>query len=268
MELTIIISYYKAIDNLKLILKALNRQSNMNFEVVVSEDDFNESTMEFIAQNRQQYHFPIAHLYQKEDNGFRKNEMLNRSVLQSKTDKIVFIDGDCIPHRHFVKEYMKAIQEGFICTGRTVLLSEKMSAQMKWNQSLKPLNLINLLLNKTRNKKECYYFPLFSLTFKKGGRGIIGRNWGICKQSLIDVNGFDTDYVHAGVGEDADIEWRLRKNGHQTRSMKNKAIVYHLYHPRSYSEERVRSNFEMMNKKKGTNNVRCLNGISAIVEKQ
>jgi glycosyltransferase involved in cell wall biosynthesis len=263
MELTIIISYYKAIDNLKLILKALNRQSNMNFEVVVSEDDFNESTIEFVAQHSKSFNFPVTHLYQKEDNGFRKNEMLNRSVLASKSSKIVFIDGDCIPHQHFVKEYLKSIQEGFICTGRAVLLSEKISQQMKLEQTLMPLNLLNLLLSKTRNKKECYYFPLFSLSFKKGGRGIIGRNWGIAKQSLFDVNGFDTDYIHAGVGEDADIDWRLRAIGHQTKSMKNKAIVYHLYHPRTYSEEMVRHNFDLMHAKKDQNLIRCLNGIDS-----
>ena len=43
MKITIIISYYKALTNLKLILKALNNQSNNNFEVIISEDDQNEA---------------------------------------------------------------------------------------------------------------------------------------------------------------------------------------------------------------------------------
>ena len=38
MRLTVIISYYKALDNLRLILKALSQQSCHDFEVIVSED--------------------------------------------------------------------------------------------------------------------------------------------------------------------------------------------------------------------------------------
>ena len=47
MELTVIISYYKALDNLKLILQSLALQSRKNFEVIISEDDYNEKTIEF-----------------------------------------------------------------------------------------------------------------------------------------------------------------------------------------------------------------------------
>ena len=130
MELTIIISYYKAIDNLKLILKALNNQSNRNFEVILSEDDYNENTIEFILQNNHLFFFPITHLYQKEDNGFRKNEMLNRSIVQSKTNKLTFIDGDCIPHKHFVRENLKSMKEGYIYIGRAVLLGKKLTEQI------------------------------------------------------------------------------------------------------------------------------------------
>ena len=82
---------------------------------------------------------------------------------------------------------------------------------------------------------------------------------------MLDINGFDTDYIYAGVGEDTDIEWRLKAIGLKAKSMKNKSIVYHLYHPRGYSEEKVRFNFELMYKKQKENNVQCLNGIKNIL---
>ena len=107
MEVTIIISYYKALDNLKLILKSFNNQSNNNFEIILSEDDYNEETISFLSKNKSLYKFSINHIYQKEDIGFRKNMMLNRSIVEAKTELLVFIDGDCIPHKHFVKEYIK-----------------------------------------------------------------------------------------------------------------------------------------------------------------
>ena len=52
MKLTIIISYYKNLNNLKLILKALNNQSVNNFEAIISEDDNNDETIDFVKNNQ------------------------------------------------------------------------------------------------------------------------------------------------------------------------------------------------------------------------
>lgn len=261
MELTVIISYYKALKNLKLILAALNVQSNKNFEVIISEDDFNDETIQFVARNSQEYRFPITHLYQKEDNGFRKNEMLNKSILAAKTDRLVFIDGDCIPHKHFVKNYLKHMREGFIFEGRSVMLGEKFSKKLVTSLAIKKLNLGSIIFSDSSKIKEGIYSPAFGLSYKKGGRGLLGRNWGICKKHLLAVNGFDMDYVFAGVGEDVDIEWRLKAMGIKTISMKNKAIVYHIYHPKTYSEEKVKSNYDLLHQKQKANHIQCLNGI-------
>lgn len=61
-----------------------------------------------------------------------------------------------------------------------------------------------------------------------------------------------------------DVEWRLKANGMGTISMKNKAIVYHIYHEKGYSEEKVSDNFALMYKKQKENQVRCLRGISVL----
>ncbi len=259
MELTIIISYYKAIDNLKIILKALNNQSNNKFEVILSEDDFNQATINFISENKHIYNFRISHLYQKEDNGFRKNKMLNKSILHSQSQKIVFIDGDCIPHKHFAKQYINHLKDGCFFSGRSVLLNSEISKNVLENQSLKQLNLLKLLFSSSKRIKAGIYSPFFSLSAKK--RGLVGRNWGASKKDLLEINGFDEDYILAGVGEDSDIEWRLLENGIQMKSIKNKAIIYHLYHIKSYSQQGVRSNFKLMKKKQNKKNIICLNGI-------
>ena len=262
MELTIIISYYKALANLKLLLKALNNQSNTNFEVILSEDDNNEETIAFLLNNKQYYNFPIQHLYQKENIGFRKNTMLNRSIGQAKSGKIAFIDGDCIPHQHFVKAYVKNINPNYILSGRRVMLSEGISLALLRNSSFNQLNFLSLVFSASTSIKESIYFPFFQLSTKT--RGLLGCNWGILKQHLLDVNGFDEDYIRAGVGEDNDIEWRLEANGLKKKSIKNKAIVYHIYHPRSYAEEGVLKNFKLFKIKQEANHIRCLNGIKPL----
>ena len=260
MELTVVVSYYKAIDNLKIILQALNNQSNNNFELILSEDDYNENTIKFILDNKHLYSFPITHLYQKEDNGFRKNSMLNRCIIASKAEKIAFIDGDCIPHKHFVKAYLNQLETGCFFAGRAVMLGEKISKRIIEKQSLKQMSFFALLFTSSEKVKDAIYFPYLSLSHKT--RGLVGRNWGVNKKHLIDINGFDNDYVRPGVGEDTDVEWRLIESGVKMKSIKNKAIVYHIYHPRTYTQKEVRFNYDLMAKKQKANNYVCLSGIN------
>ena len=179
-ELTIIISYYKSLENLRLILKALQNQSSQAFEVIVSEDDNNLETSNYIDNIKSSFNFAVLHLNQKVDDGFKKAAMLNKSILTSNTEKIVFIDGDCIPHKDFVKQYIKAIDRQNFCVGRAVLLDKKTTEAVKTTQNLKLLNFFNLLFSKTSKLKDGIYFPFFHLTLKT--KGLLGRNWGCHKK--------------------------------------------------------------------------------------
>jgi len=262
MEISLIISYYKNIPNLRLILKALALQSCQDFEVIVSEDDNNSETAEFLDEMRQAYRFTIKHLHQKVDNGFRKNEMLNKSVQAAEGKTIVFIDGDCVPHPDFIEAYMRYTEPNKILQGRRVMLDEKTSQEALKKVSLNELNYWKLLFTKSRKLKEGLYLKYFTLAIDK--KGLLGCNWGIQKQELFKVNGFDEDYVQPGAGEDVDIEWRLKGAGLTTKLMKNKAIVYHLYHKRSYREKLVQENLATMRRKQEKNYIQCLNGIKKL----
>ncbi len=164
--LTVVISYYKKLNNLQLILKALNNQSSNYFEVVLSEDDHNEETIRYLENIKPKLNFPIIHIYQLEDVGFRKNAMLNRAICAANTDKIAFIDGDGIPHRHFVKQYIEEIDKSSLCTGRAVFLDKKTSELLWKTQSLESLNLFRLFFSDTKKLKDGIYFPLFPLSNK------------------------------------------------------------------------------------------------------
>ena len=133
--------------------------------------------------------------------------------------------------------------------------SEKILNKEKFN---KP-KLFNLILSDYKSAKEAIYSPIVKLHFKE--RGLKGCNWGIKKEELIKVNGFDESFVHPTVGEDDDIEWRLKKIGLKKFSMKNKAIVYHLFHQRKYHESERRINLKIMKKNKLNNCFVCKNGL-------
>ncbi len=260
-KISIIISYYKALENLKLILAALNNQSSFEFEAIVSEDDNNIETIEFLNLNREKYDFNILHVNQEIDDGFRKTQMLNKSIKKATADTLVFIDGDCIPHKHFVKAYINNIEEGVMLKGRRVMLGEKITRKINKTKSLKLLSGIGVLLSDSSKKKETIYLGNKSLVMTMKDKGLLGCNWGIQKKHLIAINGFDEDYVRAAVGEDTDIEWRLKRSGIGSKSMKNKAIVYHLHHERGYSKEGVALNNQLLKEKLQADNYFCLNGL-------
>ncbi|MDX1447303.1 glycosyltransferase [Lishizhenia sp.] len=262
MKVSVIVSYYKNLENLKLILFGFNRQSSMDFEVIIYDDDNNEETREFLETSKGDYSFPIQHVHQAVNDGFRKNEMLNKSIQIACGNLLVFIDGDCVPHSRFVECYIKEDEPGTILSGRRVNLGEAISKELLASMDFSSLTFLKLKRTDSYKVKESIYFPFFHLSTKL--RGLMGCNWGVRKEYLVQVNGYDEDYKAAGVGEDTDIEWRLEAIGLKKKSMRNKAIIYHIYHPRSYGEDAVAANFKMMAEKKAQNLIVCANGIKKL----
>jgi glycosyltransferase involved in cell wall biosynthesis len=259
-RLSVVVSYYKSPHNLRVILEALCCQSEGDFEVWVSEDDANAETGPLLASWASHLPFPIHHLHQEADLGFRKNQMLNRCLQATECRQVAFLDGDCVPHQHWVRSYMKALRPGIFGAGRSVMLGPTVSERLRQHPAeARNLRWWHLLASGSTHIKEGVYLPGMALGPKN--RGLVGRNWGAWKNDLIAVNGFDEDYQHAGVGEDVDVEWRLLANGCSRLSMKQKALVFHLYHPRTYAEADVQRNYQMMRQKQDEKRVVCLNGI-------
>ncbi|MBC7381474.1 MAG: glycosyltransferase [Bacteroidia bacterium] len=258
MQVSLIIAFYKKTDFLHLILAALDTQSNKNFEVIIADDDHSETSAFFIKEQAAYHTYRLLHVNQMLDDGFRKNEVLNKAIVVAKGEIIVFIDGDCIPHIHFIKEYIGRMQDKTALFGRRVMLSQYLTMKLIQTHNLKLLSLFNLLITGSNQLKEALYLPFIN---KKRNAGIWGCNWGIYKKHLLEVNGFDEDYILAGVGEDVDIEARLKLNGIRLKSVKYKAIVYHLYHKLNYSDNDVQMNFKLLEQKQQEGLKYCRNGI-------
>jgi len=257
--ISLIISYYKRLDFLELILLSLDKQSYRNFEIIIAEDDNDPATVEFLSKSRHLHEFNIKHVSQ-EDKGFRKTRILNMAVKSATGDKIVFIDGDCMPHRHFLKEYEKAITNLVFCYGRRVFLSRKHTDILLNTLSVKKMNTFMAFLYGGKSIGAGLYLP-FKRNIDKQHRRILGCNWGILRKNILAVNGFDEDYNRAGVGEDFDIDWRLKKTGLKVKSMKGKAIVYHLFHKANYNPSDTEFVEKLLAEKKLEGNAFCINGI-------
>ncbi|MCX6330164.1 MAG: glycosyltransferase [Bacteroidia bacterium] len=261
---SVIIAFYKRLDFLEKIFEGLKNQSRQDFEVIVAEDNNSELTVSFIKEKQVALPFQIKHVSQ-EDKGFRKTRILNEALKISSSENILFLDGDCIPHRHFVKHYCERIIKGTAFFGRRVMLGETFTAKLLQQHTIKSLQLVSLIFSDSDRIEDGIYLPWLKKN-KKEYRGIWGCNWGISRHDLFEINGFDEDYVHASVGEDNDIEWRLRFNGINFKSLKHKAIVYHMHHKENYNNEAFLINNSLFEQKKKLQSAKCLNGLGKITK--
>ena len=89
-----IISVYKDTESLELILESLARQTIKPDEVIISEDgNSTEMAQYFISAKEKFSNLDLVHLSQ-EDIGWRKNIALNRAIMASKYEYLIFIDGE------------------------------------------------------------------------------------------------------------------------------------------------------------------------------
>ena len=264
-QASIIISVYKNIDTLRAIFYALFNQSNPDFEIIVSEDGNDANMRNFVASFNAQR--PLVHLTQ-EDLGFRKNKALNRAVAAARSQLLIFIDGDCVPHKHHIASHIHCAAQGFACSGRRAELGPTMSQfiinkpeHIKIFENPLTFGLFALpaLIDHSKNYEAGLFSQLLHRLSKHKDASLLGCNFSCHKKDLIAVNGFNEDYTSPGIGEDSDLEWRLRENGVKIKNIKFLAPVYHLYHEHKFIASQA--NQALLANTKQQRQVFCRHGI-------
>ncbi len=236
---SLIVSVYRDVEALAAILHALSRQSERDFEVVISEDGEDPAVAALLAR---QGGAQLSHLRQP-DCGFRKNRALNRAIRAAQADHLIFIDGDCLPQRRFVEQHLAAADGHSALAGRRVELGPHFSSHLRRDPTYlqrldSPGRWLRHAVGLHRDRVKNYEFgfclpPLQPWLIGRPIR-IVGSNFSAPRALLEAVNGFDERYTSPGLGEDADLELRLRAAGFAVRNLKLSACQYHLHHPRSY----------------------------------
>ncbi|MBT8326490.1 MAG: glycosyltransferase, partial [Bacteroidia bacterium] len=168
MQVSVIISYYKNLPALELLLLGLGKQSVLPMEVILAEDDNTPATAAFLKECEVLCPFPIVHLFQEVNDGFRKNEMLNRAVKAAKSNLVAFLDGDCIPHKHWLKNCIEHTQPKHPVFGRRVMVSPKLTTKMYASKNLKDLNFCSYVFSGSKRIKYSLYLP-FTPIKPRGG---------------------------------------------------------------------------------------------------
>ena len=151
--------------------------------VVISEDGDSTTVRKYI--NSIQHEFKnLTHLYQK-DMGFRKNAALNRAAIAATADYLVFIDGDCVPHKKFMESHLRNAEYGTVCSGRRVELGPKLSRYLVTqpdfyhainNPFFYSLKLVPALLDHVKNFEAGVYSKFIHQFNKHKKPNILGCN--------------------------------------------------------------------------------------------
>lgn len=251
-DTSVIVSVYNDIRWLELILAGLGRQQADDFEVVVADDGSTEALAEAVERARQRYAFPIRHVWHA-DRGWRKNAILNRAAANARGEYLIFIDGDCVPHPRFIAEHRLLRAPGQIAAGRRAQLPPGVSEALTpegigrgmFHRFLFWRTLWNDLFFSPRCGAE--YFVRITpkwlrRAMKERTHGVLGCNMGIYKADLLRVNGFDERFEMPYIGEDTDLEARLRRVGIRVRVYNHIATLYHKWHrsqPRELTVNRL-----------------------------
>lgn len=265
---SVIIAIYKDIEALSVILESLyNQTTSESYEVIVAEDGESKLVKNYINS----LDFPNLKHTSHEDINWRKNKSLNNAIKVSEGEYLMFIDGDCVPSRFFIENYLKKAQKKVILCGRRVELGPVVAKELREKKyTISKLeksyisNYFKMKKDKVRHYEEGIIFPNFiqELRYKNYNASIIGCNFGVYKEDLVAINGFGESYNKASVGEDNDIEWRFLALGYVMKSIRNRSAVFHLYHDHKYSREDNKAMLNLLEKRKDEKNYICLDGLN------
>lgn len=240
MKLSIIISTYNSEEWLSKALLGYSLQTEKDFEIVVADDGSSSSTSDVISSFQGKFQHPIVHVWQ-EDNGFQKTKILNKAILKSNSDYLLFTDGDCIPRKDFVAAHLKYRQKGYFLSGGYFKLPISISKAISSENIISQDCFLFSWLKKkglpwsfkTNKLKSSPFFATFMNHITPTKRSWNGHNSSAYKDEILAVNGFNEDMQYGG--EDRELGERLNYNGVCSKQIRYSAICLHLEHERNYS---------------------------------
>jgi glycosyltransferase involved in cell wall biosynthesis len=227
---SVILSTYNQPRLLDLALHSYARQSCMDFELLIADDGSGEETTEVIDRHAGKLGVPLARIWQPNE-GFRKAMANNRAALESRSQCLIFSDGDCLASRTFVEEHLQAARPNRYCVGGHIRLSEESTRRIHVEDvtsgSFESTGTLweRLGLWGTHAKSLAYI-----AVHKRRKPKFYGLNFSVDRESFFRVNGFDNSYQNSA-RDDSDLRNRMQLAGVRPRSLWHRARVYHLHHP-------------------------------------
>ena len=235
MLISVVVATYNRPDALAAVLRSLQKQSDREFEVVVADDGSRNDTAQVVQRAHAAFPVPLTHVWQ-EDAGFRLAAVRNRATARARGDYLVYLDGDCIVRRNFVRAHRDLAETRWCVTGGRVLLSESFTRQVlatdtpieDWSVSDAAVAALQGKLNRALSLPRVPLGPLRKLGARRWQR-LRGCNFSAFRTDVERVNGFDERFQGWGF-EDSDFAARLIESGVRLKNGRLATNVYHLWH--------------------------------------
>ena len=123
----LIISTFEQPEYLARVLAGVDRQTRAPDELLVADDGSGEETRRVFAEWAAGKSFRCEHVWQKHE-GFRKARVLNEAIAKARSEYIVFLDGDTIPHEYFLADHLDLAGPGRFVQGHRALVGQRAAA--------------------------------------------------------------------------------------------------------------------------------------------
>lgn len=259
LQASVIISTYNQPKWLELVLHSYSIQTVKCFEIIIADDGSDERTKNVIDDFSSKTELKVIHVWQ-EDDGFQKTKILNKAIVASNLDYLIFTDGDCMARQDFVETHLNLRRKNYALSGGYFKLEESVS---------------NSITTDVINKQQCFdkdwllaqgqnkSFKLNKLTKSRAKANVLnfitptkatfdGMNVSCYKTAILDVNGFDERMQYGA--EDREVGERMMNNGIKFLQVRYSAICVHLYHERPYKNQEILKKNNAIRKETKQNN--------------
>jgi glycosyltransferase involved in cell wall biosynthesis len=237
--ISVIFTTYNSLDWLEKVIWGFSCQTLQPDEIIIADDGSTDETRVRIDQLRTATKLNIIHVWH-EDEGFRKTLILNKAIVASTGDYLIFTDGDCVPRNDFVATHMHYAESGYLLSGGYFKLPMQASSAISKGDVLSGSCFDVDWLKKHGLQKTYKTVKLSARGWQKRlfnamtptGATWNGHNASGWRSDIIATNGFDTRMQYGG--EDRELGERMFNMGIKAKQIRYSAVCIHLDHARSY----------------------------------
>ena len=260
--LALVINTYNQPQYLSRVLEAVAAQSQLPDEVLVADDGSGPETQEvFTLWAVRQKGLHPQHVRQ-EHKGFRRARVLNQAIARARSGYIVFVDGDTVPHPLFVADHKQLRATGAFVQGHRALLKER-GADWFGRGRFSSDRRRAFWTGQLQGLKHAYRWPWPMIRQRSDLRGVRGCNLAIWRSDLLNVNGYNEDFIGWG-REDSELAVRLMNSGVRRLDVRGRALCYHLWHP-VVSRASLEVNDEILAAAQRSGAKRCQHGVDQYI---
>lgn len=235
MKASLIVTTYEWPEALEATLLTALDQSAADYEIIVADDGSGPETAETVRRIAERARVPVTHVWQ-EDRGFRAARVRNKAAARAVGGYLIFIDGDSLVNRDFIRDHMILAEPGYFVAGSRVRIGAELTRQL--------LGQLPAMPRINRAAMWCWWFsrrvrrihpvirldlPAFRYIRPRRWQAVFGCNMAVHKKDFITVNGFNNEFVGWG-HEDSELAARFFNAGILRKEGKFFCFVGHLDH--------------------------------------